>query len=273
MIASPEPLSTIQSNYTVEEYSFNTNSYLMKDIFKKVVSIARLDKHVILIGEIGVGKKRLAHMIHRFSLRHKGPFHSFYCIDINEADFKEAFWEHIHLESEHIRLKYDVLEKAGNGILYLDQFSELSGAFMLNVIQSYLRGCEQLFKYNPVISPRLIISISQEAYQRLSNSEVWMQILRLLNPISIMIPPLRERKEDIPALVKTFMDEVRASEGGYENLSISREAVNECILYHWPGNVRQLKNAIMQGSVLSHGEVIESHHLPFSMNWKLPYVV
>lgn len=259
------------TNYEPEDSSFSTNSVLMKDIFKKVKSIARLDKHLILIGEIGVGKKRLAHIIHKHSHRKHGPFHSFYCIDMNEAKVKEAFWEHIYIENEHLHLKYDVLEKASGGILYLDQFSELSNSFMLNVIDSYIRGCNQLFKYNPVYSPRLIISISQDAFQRIINSEVWNHILKSLNPISIMLPPLRERKEDIPALIETFLDEVKNTEPEWHNLDIAPEAMSECLMYAWPGNVRQLKNAIMQGAVLSHGKIIECHHLPFSMNWKLPY--
>lgn len=269
MLASSENIA--QQNNSKGEIGFTTDSSLMKDIFKKVKSIASLEKHVILIGEIGVGKKRLAHAIHNNSNRSDGPFHSFYCVDINEAEFKEAFWEHIHFENEHLQIKYDVLEKSGGGILYLDQFSELSSSFMLNLIDSYIRGCKQLYKYNPSLSPRLIISISQEVFQSLTKTEVWSKLLKSLNPISIMLPPLRERKEDIPLLIKTFLEDAKRSEPEWVNLRMSQSAINECILYSWPGNVRQLKNAIIQGAVLSHGEVIESHHLPFSMNWKLPY--
>lgn len=243
----------------------------MRDIFTKVKSISLLKKHIVLIGEIGVGKKRLAQIIHKRSRLAEMPFHTFYCIDITETKFKEAFWEHIHFENEHLQIKYEALEKAGGGILYLDQFSELSGEYMLNIVHSYIRGCNQLFKYNMSMSPRLILSISQDAFQNLSKTDEWNQLLKLLNPISIMLPPLRERKEDIPVLIKTFLAEARSSDSAWKNLSITTEAVNECKIYSWPGNVRQLKNAILQGSILSHGKTIECHHLPFSMNWKLPY--
>jgi DNA-binding NtrC family response regulator len=121
------------------------------------------------------------------------------------------------------------------------------------------------------MAPRLILSICQDAFEDLAKTDVWDQLLELLNPISIMLPPLRERKEDIPALIKTFLAEAKTTELAWHNLSIAPEAVNKCMIYSWPGNVRQLKNAILQGSVLSHGKTIESHHLPFSMNWKLPY--
>jgi DNA-binding NtrC family response regulator len=271
MIALAAKYTPRLTDYVSEENGLDSESLLMRDIFKKVKSIALLEKHIVLIGEIGVGKKRLAKIIHNHSRRLHGPFHTFYCIDINEAKFKEAFWEHIHFDNEHLQIKYEALEKAGGGILYLDQFSELSGEYMLNIVNSYIRGCKQLFKYNTSMSPRLILSISQDAFQNLAKTDIWIQLLKLLNPISIMLPPLRERKEDIPALIKTFLAEAKSSEPAWHNLSIAPEAVNECKSYSWPGNVRQLKNAILQGSVLSHGKTIESHHLPFSMNWKLPY--
>ncbi len=271
MIASATLNTPRLTDNLSDENGLNTESLLMKDIFTKVKSIARLEKHIVLIGEIGVGKKRLAKIIHNHSLCKKGPFHTFYCIDINEAKYKEAFWEHIHFENEHLQLKFEALEKAGGGILYLDQFSELSSEYMVNIVNSYIRGCNQLFKYNTAMFPRLILSISQDAFQNLAKTDVWDRLLKLLNPISIMLPPLRERREDIPALIKTFLAEAKTSDPSWHNLDITPEAVNECKVYSWPGNVRQLKNAIFQGSVLSHGKIIESHHLPFSMNWKLPY--
>lgn len=243
----------------------------MKDIYQKVKSIAHLDKHLILIGEIGVGKKSLVHAIHRNSSRAKGPFQSFYCMNTTEDEFKEAFWEQVRIENEHLVLRYDVLEKASNGILYLNKFSELTDAFKLNIIDSYIHGCNQIFRYNFSTSPRLIISISQDSFQQFIKTEVWDKLLVLLNPVSIMLPPLRERREDIPAFIKTFIEEARTSEPAWHRLGISDDAMCECVAYKWPGNVRQLKNAIFQGALLSEGHMIESHHLPFSMNWQLPY--
>ena len=250
---------------------FQTSSTLMKDIFQKVKSIANLDKHLVLIGEIGVGKTSLAHAIHRNSSRAKGPFHSFYCMNTNEDEFKEAFWEQVRIENEHLTLRYDVLEKSSNGILYLNKFSELTTAFKLNIIDSYIHGCNQLFRYNFSTSPRLIISISQDSFQQLVKTEVWNKLLMLLNPVSIMLPPLRERREDIPALIEIFIEEARGFGPAWFRLGITDDALRECLAYRWPGNIRQLRNAISQGALLSQGHRIECHHLPFSMNWHLPY--
>lgn len=266
-----ENIAHLQTTESGTEAGFQTNSPLMKDIYQKAKRIACLDKHLILIGETGVGKKSLAHAIHKNSSRSEGPFHSFYCMSTNEDEFKEAFWEHVHVENEHLLLKYDVLEKASNGILYLNKFSELTTAFKLNIIDSYIHGCNQLFRYNFATSPRLIISISQDSLQEFMKSEVWDKLLMLFNPVSIMLPPLRERREDIPALIETFIKEARNSEPSWFRLGITDAAMHDCLAYKWPGNVRQLKNAIFQGALLSQGYLIECRHLPFSMNWQLPY--
>lgn len=250
---------------------FATSSALMQDIYAKVMLAARLDQHIVLIGEMGVGKKRLAKLIHKYSQRSQSKFHTFYCIDISETQYKEAFWEHIHVEEEHVNIKYDVLERAQGGTLYMDQFSELSDEIMMNIIESYQRGCRQMFRFKSSMSPRLILSVNQDTLHSLVGKASWSGVLDRINPISIMLPPLRERKEDIPALIQTVLSEVQTFESSTFEKQITPEAIQECTAYSWPGNIRQLKNALLQGSVLSHGRQIESKHLPFSMSWKLPY--
>ena len=270
-----QPLQTniaFRQNTEIEiETGLKTQSPLMKDIYQKVKSISLLSNHLVLIGETGVGKKSIAHAIHRNSSRVHGPFHSFYCMSTSEDEFKEAFWEQVYVENEHLLLKYDVLEKASNGFLYLNKFSELTTAFMLNIIESYIHGCNQLFRYNFDISPRLIISISLDSFQQLNKTEEWNTLLMLLNPVSIILPPLRERREDIPAFVEIFIEEARSSDPAWNRLGVTDGAMRECLAYKWPGNIRQLKNAIFQGALLSQGHLIDTHHLPFSMNWQLPY--
>ncbi len=251
--------------------SFKTSSPLMRDIYEKVKSVSRLEKHLILIGEIGVGKKNLAQAIHRNSSRSDGPFLSFYCMSTNEDEVKEAFWETVSVENGHLQLKFEVLEDARNGTLYLNKFSELTSEFMMNIIDSYLHGCHQLFRYSISSSPRLIISISQDSFQQLVKTDTWEKMIVALNAVSIILPPLRERPEDIHSFVEIFLSEVREANPTWNHLKMTTEALQECISFNWPGNVRQLKNAIMQGALLSRGNTIECRHLPFSMNWQFPY--
>lgn len=271
MIASPTLSHNELEDSLLNEDEKHSESILMQDILNKIIRVAQLDTHVIVTGEIGSGKKRMARVIHENSARSNGPFYSFYCVDIDEKEYKEAFWEHLYFEEEHIILKYDAIEKASGGILYLDQFSELSPQFMLNIINSFVKSCNQLFRYDMDSRPRLVISMNLESYQEVSDTEEWNTILDKTDPVEIMLPPLRERREDIPIIIESFIKEINKKNAKWKNLTISDEALYECCNYSWPGNIRQLKNAILQGAILSHGETINSNHLPFSMSWKLPY--
>jgi len=243
----------------------------MKDILSKSVHLARLDNHVVIVGEMGTGKKRVSKIIHENSSRSDGPFHIFYCVDLNENDYKEAFWGSLQYEEEHLVLRYPALEEAYGGILYLDQFSVLPFNYMEKIVDSYLKGCYQLSRLNESGSPRLIVSINQKSFKDLQESTTWSYLLDKLDPVLIMLPPLREHREDIPVLIDSFLDEFRNDFKEWENVTISPEALEACCSYRWPGNIHQLKNAVMHGAILSHGETIEPRHLPFSMSCKLPY--
>jgi DNA-binding NtrC family response regulator len=246
-------------------------SSLMQDILNKVLQLAKLDSNVIIVGEVGSGKKNLAKFIHKHSSQSNGPFHTFYCLDIDENKYREAFWGHLEFDESHLMLKYDLLEKARGGILYLNQFSELSPSIMSKVLISYEKGCNQLYRFNKEDKPRLILSINQESYNKILHASIWENILSKLDPVVIMLPPLRECKEDIPILIQYFLSEIKKNFPNNEDLNISEQALLECFNYDWPGNNLQLKNALLQGSILSLGKTIESHHLPFSISWKLPY--
>lgn len=258
-----------QSFLSPAEKSFE--SVLMRNILYKVLHVAKLDMPVILVGEMGAGKKRIAQIIHENGERAAYPFYSFYCLDLTEDQYEDAFREQLHLNDDHFILKFEVIEKATKGILYMDQFSELPSDLMLNIIKSFLNGSNQLYRFSEEARPRLILSINMESYADLINTSSWQTILHLLDPYTIMVPPLRERREDIPLLINAFLNEIKAKSNKYSELLISDDALRTCASYSWPGNIRQLHNALLQGAVLSHGKTIESHHFPFSMNWQLPY--
>lgn len=257
----------ILKKFLLNDIEHFSKSILMQDIFYKILHLAKLDSNVILVGEIGAGKKRLAKVIHESSNRAKGPFHTFYCLNVDEDEYKKAFWGHLQLEENHLSIKYDLLEKTINGTLYLDQFSELNSELMHSILISYKKGCDQIFRLQPNHKgkPRLVLSFNQEHYQNLITKPIWKELLNELNAVVIMLPPLREHKEDIPLIIDYFISEIRNRFIEYKNLTISGNALLACFNYDWPGNLLQLKNAIFQGAILSRGETIESNHLPLSM--------
>lgn len=246
-------------------------SVLMCNILDKILDVAKFDMPIILIGEIGTGKKRIAQIAHENSDRASNPFSSFYCLDLTNDEYENAFREQLHLSEDHFILKYNIIEKASHGTIYLDQFSELPPDLMLDVIKAYKKGSEQLFRYNKRARPRLMLAVNMESYVNLLTQPNWQTVLNMLDPYIIMIPPLRERREDIPILVSSLLGEIKLKSKNLDTLTISSNALKTCSAYDWPGNMIQLHNALLQGSILSQGKMIESHHLPFSMNWKLPY--
>lgn len=241
-------------------------SRLMKNILGKALDLAKLDTPVILIGETGSGRKRMGQIIHENSSRALHPFYSFYCLDLTKEDYETAFREQLYLNDDYLSLKYNVVEKASMGILYMDQFSELSSDLMLKVIQSFNKGVEQLFRYSDAARPRLILSVNMKSYEELINTQNWKTILHMLDPHTIMIPPLRERKEDIPLLINFYINAIKSTSKKFNKLTISDASLDACLYYSWPGNIIQLHNVLLQGAVLSEGRTIENYHLPFSMN-------
>lgn len=250
-----------------------SQSVLMQDFYEKILHLAKNEKDIVIIGEIGSGKKRVAKIIHANSNRANKPFYSFYCMDVDENEYRDAFWEKLRFERNHIRLEYEVVEKVDGGVLYLDKFSSLPRSIMIDIIESYVDSCNQLYKHIKSERPRLIVSLNQESFHQILDSPVWDTLLEKLDPIAIMVPPLRERKEDIPVFIELFLDQIRRVTKNSESLSISDQALEECLNYSWPGNIRQLKNAMYHAAILSQGKKIESEHLPFSMKWTLPYEI
>jgi len=263
-------LST-KNHTSLINFENTSKSILMQDIYHKILQLSKLESNVVIIGEIGSGKKRLANVIHDNSNRSDGPFHSFYCLDIDDSTYQEAFWGHLEFSDEHLILRYDAIEKASYGTLYLDQFSDIPHSYMSKIIDSFVKGSQNLFRYDERGIPRLILSFNQELYQELTHSPVWSYLLKEINPVVVMLPPLRERKEDIPVLIEQFLSEIKKQNTSWKELSISEKALHKCCNYSWPGNIRQLKNALIQGTILSYGQTIECRHLPFSMSCKLPY--
>ncbi|HSH52030.1 MAG TPA: sigma 54-interacting transcriptional regulator [Bacteroidales bacterium] len=259
---------TFPNKSLLHEIEKSSKSFLMQDIAYKILRLAKTNSNVILVGEIGSEKKNLARIIHENSKRAEGPFFTYYCLNIDEQEYKKAFWGHLQLEGNHLCLKYDLLEKTTNGTLYLDKFSDLSPAFMHNILVSYHKGCQQLFRHshNKKAKPRLILSFNQKFYYDIMHQPVWEKLLNKLNAVVIMVPPLREHKEDIPLIVDYFLEEIKTKRTDFTNLKISGDALLDCFNYDWPGNLLQLKNAILQGAILSRGRTIESRHLPFSIS-------
>lgn len=250
----------------------HTRSSLMQDIYSKLINVAKTDSNVMLIGEEGVGKSFAARLIYNEREHSNGPFYDFFCPAIRDLGFREAFQGKLNIDSDQIEIKHQAIEEARGGILFLDNFTDLSLEDQIH-ISEVISDTQHSQKPHKVPNPgnklRVIISIARKAFQRFHNQHFWSYIMRHLNPISIWLPPLRVHREDIPPLIELFLSQHNYGKEQTNKVKITLRALYKCISFSWPGNIKQLENAIRNASVHAEDSFIKAEHLPFSLNWEL----
>jgi DNA-binding NtrC family response regulator len=236
----------------------------MKSIAELIRDISTSDSHVLIQGESGTGKEVIARAIHEESLRSKGPF-----IVINCAAYPETL---LHSElfghekgsfTGAIRRKQGRFEQADGGTIFLDEIGEVSlptQVILLRVIQErqFERvGGEETLSTNARIIAATNRNLKQAMVEGIFREDLYWR----LNVISIGVPPLRERKEDIPQLVANFLDRYNVRLGKTVK-SFSSEAMDVVFRHNWPGNVRELENVVERSMVLAKTDVIVPGDLP-----------
>jgi two-component system nitrogen regulation response regulator GlnG len=235
----------------------------MLKVFKNIGRVAAKDITVLITGESGTGKELVAKAIHYNSRRSLGPF-----VAINAASIPKDL-----LESElfgyrqgaftgAVREKKGKIETANGGTLFLDEISEM-GPDLQSKLLRFLQdkefsplGCNEVTKADV----RIIGATNRNLTEAVSSGQFREDLYYRFNVVQIPIPPLRERKEDVPLLIKNFLRETAEKlETGEKDLS--KEAKNALMKYDWPGNVRELENVIMRACVLSTGAIIEKKDL------------
>ncbi len=235
----------------------------MQELFHTVEQVARHDITVMIRGESGTGKELTARALHANSGRAHKPFMSVDCATLPEALVEsELFgYERGAFTGAHSR-KTGRFEQAGEGTLFLDEIGNLATAVqvkLLRVLQerrfTRLGGKEELpFKATVVTATNL--NLERAIHEGRFREDLYYR----LNEFVIHLPPLRERREDIPLLAKNFLDGFnRKFEKNVGD--ISPEVISLFMAYHWPGNVREIKNVIKR-AVLLADDVIETTHLP-----------
>lgn len=238
-------------------------SQKMLKVFKSIGRVASKDVTVLITGESGTGKELVAKAIHYNSNRRTGPF-----VAINSAsiprDLLEAElfgWEKgafTGAKEKHI----GKIESANSGTLFLDEISDLD----MNLQAKILRFMQDR-KFSPLGSNsvveadvRIIGATNRDLKEAVSNGSFRDDLYYRFNVIQIILPPLRDRREDVMPLAKYFLKETE-KKFGTDRKELSRDAKDFLSKYDWPGNVRELENAIKRASVLSDGAIIEKRDL------------
>jgi len=251
------------------EYSFSDfvgKSKLMGEIFDRVRTVAASETTVLIAGESGTGKELLARAIHYRSNRKAGPFVKVNCASLAETLLEsELFGHEKGAFTGAVKAKPGRFELANGGTIFLDEIGDTSLALqtkLLRVLQEreYERvGGIQTLKTDV----RVIAATNRDLQKLIATGEFREDLFYRLCVVPIQLPPLRERREDIPLLVEYFVHKFNAR--GERIREVSSRAMALLINYDWPGNVRELENAIEHAYVTSTTDRIERRFLPVAL--------
>jgi len=239
-------------------------SKIMDDLLKLVHQVAPTEATVLILADSGTGKELIADLIHECSHKSAGPLIKINCGALPENLLEsELFGYEKGAFTGAVSRKKGKFELSQGGTIFLDEIGEISEAMqvkLLRVLQEkefQSLGGEETIKGDF----RVIAATNKDLKEMVDNQEFREDLYYRLNVIPIYIPPLRERKEDIPLLIDYFIERY-SSQMGKPKMRISEKALNKMINYKWQGNIRELQNIIERCVILSLGSVITEEILP-----------
>jgi len=239
-------------------------SQQMQHLFERAAQLAETDVTVLIEGESGTGKELLAHEIHERSSRKKGPFIAVNCAALPDTLIESELFGHekgaFTGASEQRKGRF---EQAHHGTIFLDEVGDMNAltqAKVLRVLEE--RKIERLGGTTTIpVDVRIVSATHKDLVNEVENGRFRQDLLYRLRVVTLQIPPLRERKEDLPLLVQSFLA-LFAARHKKESLRLTPEALRYLSQYHWPGNIRELRN-IIEGSVaLNRSGSIDTVDLP-----------
>ncbi|MBN2497976.1 MAG: sigma-54-dependent Fis family transcriptional regulator [Deltaproteobacteria bacterium] len=248
--------------YTDREHVVG-NSRAMRSVIEKLPSIAQTDASVVIYGESGTGKELVARTIHYFSKRANKPFVPVNCGALPENlleselfGYKRGAFTDAHADTPGL------VEEANTGTLFLDEVGEVSPRVQVKLLRFLQEkeikplGSTKILRADV----RIISATNKDLKAAIEKGEFRDDLYYRLNIVPILIPPLRERKEDIPLLANHFLRKF-ARDYKREDVELSPLALQKLVGYDWPGNIRELENKIQQTLVVTTGDVIRPEEI------------
>jgi Nif-specific regulatory protein len=250
-----------------QDRSLVGEGFRMKDIYQFIKRAAPSDSTVLIEGESGTGKELVARALHRNSPRASKPFVAINCAAIPETLLESDLFGHERgAFTGAAGLKKGRLEVADSGVVFLDEIGELPPTLqvkLLRVLQE--REFERVGGTHPIkVDIRLIAATNCKLEKAVQEGTFRQDLYYRLAVLNVMMPALRERRDDIPLLARHFVQK-HAKRCKVKPRPISREALSLMVNYDWPGNVRELENAIERALVLGSSEMILPEDLPESL--------
>ena len=236
----------------------------MKKVIEQAKCVADTDTTVLIQGESGVGKEIIANAIHQTSRRKDGPFITVNCGAIPFSLIEsELFGHEKGAFTDAKETKPGKFEQADGGTLFLDELGELpldAQVKLLRVLED--KKITKVGGIKPIpVNVRILSATNNNLEERVQKGSFRLDLYYRLNIFPIQIPPLRDRKDDIPLFIEYFIN-VFNCELGLHIKNMSKEAVDRLLNYNWPGNIRDLQNAIQSAMILCREGTITREHLP-----------
>ena len=234
--------------------------------------VAQVDSTVLLTGESGVGKERMARFIHERSARTAGPFVALNCGAVPESLLESELFGHIRGSfTGATQDRVGMFEAANGGTLLLDEIGEVPPAMqvkLLRVLQE--REIRRVGESrNRPVDVRVLAATNRDLVSEIRAARFREDLYYRLRVVEIRVPPLRERRDDILALARSLLD-AAAERTGRKVTSFTPAAAHQLLTYPWPGNVRELGNAVERAVVLARGSRVDVEDLPPEIGLALP---
>jgi two-component system response regulator HydG len=234
------------------------------EMLKLAEHVAPTDSTVLIQGESGTGKEVVARYIHDLSNRADGPFLSINCGALPESLLESELFGHVKGSfTGAVRDKQGLFAAARGGTFFLDEVGEMPPSLQVKLLR-VLQEREVI----PVgateaipVDVRIIAATNRDLEEEIRRGNFRSDLFYRLNVIALMLPPLRDRRDDLLLLLENFLQRL-GDEARTEPKALSQEALDAVMVYEWPGNVRELENALEHACVLSRGPLIEAQHLP-----------
>lgn len=236
----------------------------MRKIFQLIENISHSSSNVLIQGESGTGKELVARAVHQKSPRANGPFVVINCSALAENLLESELFGHVKGSfTGAIRDKRGLFQAAADGTIFLDEIGEVSSPVQVKLLRVLQSG-----EVRPVgslqdehVDVRVIAATNRDLHEAMRQNRFREDLFYRLNVIGVVLPPLRDRKEDIPGLAYHFLKQY-AERTGKAVTSIAVDAMQSLTDYRWVGNVRELENVIERAVVLATGETLVARDLP-----------
>ncbi|WP_419660064.1 PAS modulated sigma54-dependent transcriptional regulator, Fis family [Desulfosarcina variabilis str. Montpellier] len=236
----------------------------MKMVYAIIDKAAHSDAPIIIFGESGTGKELVARAIHERGKRQSAPYVQLNCAALNESLLESELFGHVRGSfTGAFRDRTGRFEAANGGDLFLDEIGDIPLSIQIKLLRVLeTRQFERVGENTPIsVDVRIITATNRNLLELIDQKRFREDLYFRINVIPIHLPPVRERKEDIPLLVNTFIDRLELRTGKSIR-GLTRQALNRFMKYHWPGNVREMKSALEYAFTVADKDAIDIDHLP-----------